>query len=123
HRERKGRGQLHVGGSATRESDNRCGGGRDESCSKLCAGTEAAHVEVNDHHQRKSKCRRRKTRRPVVDSEGAKRCRGPPIIERRLLEPRTAMERRSNEIVVAEHFPRNLLVTGLVGSRKSKISQ
>src|SRR5689334_11510940 len=51
------------------------------------------------------------------------RRRSAPVVEGRLLQPRTSMQRRSYEVVVAQHLAGDLRVARLVCASQTKISQ
>jgi hypothetical protein len=123
-------GHLHICGRAARESHDAGTRHRDQRRIQMPSGPESPHVQVDKRRHDKGKGSGGKTGAPVVHTEVLKEKHGAPIIERRLLQPGTAVEIRRDagvqaslqavrRIEVHQHFVRDLGIAGLVGSHQA----
>ena len=95
------------------------------------ARTESSHVQVDEADHDECECGGWQSGAPVVNTEVLKQKHCAPIVERRLLQPRTAVKIRSDASTQAvfdgvrgvesvEHFVRDLRISRLVGAHQSE---
>src|SRR6266404_5827441 len=113
-------GQRHVGRSGTRKSNDGGATSCDESAVEFTSGAETAEEEVDGCDEHGGVEGGGHAGSPVRNAEGTERQHRLPVIQRRLFQPRLALQRRRNPIGAIEHFARHLRVTWLVGAEKTE---
>ena len=125
------RGHLHIGRGAAGKADDACAGDGDQRRVQVAAGAESPHVQVDERHHDEGEGGRGQPGGPVVHAEVLEDEHGPPVVERRLLQPGVAVEigrdagaqpalERVRRVEPVQHLVRDLRIAGLIGAHQAQ---